>query len=232
MEDLFRVKAESRKEVGKKFARRLRKEGKIPAIIYGEHKETIPISLLLNDVKAILKSEKGENTILRFQRDDIEVDAMLKEIQYDYLSDNIIHADFIRIDLDKAVSVNVPVAIKGQAIGVKTEDGIFDFVTREVKVKCLAAKIPNAFEVDISELHIGNSIKAEDLVIEENIELISDPQTVICAVTAKGRPEEVEVEAEAEEEEAAAVETEAGETPEDKPKPKAEAEGDDKEEKK
>jgi large subunit ribosomal protein L25 len=231
MENLLRVKAESRKEVGKKFARRLRREGKIPAIIYGEKKESIPITLLLNDVKNILKSEKGENTILRFQRDDIEVDAMLKETQYDYLSDNIIHADFIRIDLDKAVTVSVPVATKGEAIGVRVEDGIFDFMTREVKVKCLAANIPKEFEVDIDELHSGSSIKAEDLDIPEGIQLLSDPNTVICAVNAKGKAEEeVEVEVEAEEEEGAAVEKDAAETAEEKPK--AEAGDANKEEKK
>jgi len=230
MENLLRVKAESRKEVGKKFARRLRKEGKVPAIIYGGKKESIPITLSLNDVKTILKSEKGENTILRFQRDDIEVDAMLKETQYDYLSDNIIHADFIRIDLDKAVSVSVPVATKGEAIGVKVEDGIFDFMTREVKVKCLAANIPKEFEVDISGLHTGHSIKIEDLDIAAGIQLLSDPHTVICAVNAKGKAEEVEVEVEAEEEEAAAVEKDGAETPEEKPK--AEAGDANKEEKK
>lgn len=216
MEDFMKVKAESRKEVGKKVAKKLRKEGKIPAIIYGEKKDTIPITLSLNDVKDILKAEKGENTILKIHRDDIEVDAMLKEVQYDYLSDSVIHVDFLRIDLDKAVNVNIPVVAEGTPIGVRVEDGIFDFVTREVKIRCLPAKIPKEFMLDVSELHAGHSIKAEDLVIEEDIQLVSDSQTVICAVTVKSRAEEVEEEA-AEEEEAAAEE--AAETPDEKAKP-------------
>jgi large subunit ribosomal protein L25 len=194
MEEFMNIKAESRHETGKKIAKKLRKEGKIPAIIYGAKKESIPISLLVQDVKAILKMEKGENTVLKIQRDDIEVDAMLKEIQYDYLSDNIIHVDFLRIDLNKEVFANVPVTIKGEAIGVKVDDGIFDFMTREIRIKSLPAKIPTEFILDVSHLHSGHSIKIEDMDVGEDIQILSDPNTVICAVTSKVRIEEVEEE--------------------------------------
>jgi large subunit ribosomal protein L25 len=194
MEDLMMIKAESRSDVGKKFAKQLRRQGKVPAIIYGEHKESIPISIALSGVKAILKSERGENTVLKIQRDDMEVDAMLKEVQYDYLSDNIIHADFLRIDLSKPVLIRVPVATKGLPIGVKLEDGIFDFITREIQVKCLATQIPRELEIDISGLHAGHSIKAEDLELGEGVKLISDPNRVICAVMAKSRSGEETVE--------------------------------------
>ncbi len=199
MENLMTLKAESRQEVGKKIARKLRKEGRIPAIIYGEHKESIPISLLKNDVKAILKSETGENTVLRIQRDKIQVDAMLKEIQYDYLSDNIIHADLIRIDLKKSVNVSVPVVTTGEPVGVKVEGGIFDFMTREVKIRCLATEIPKEFTTDVTDLHTGQSIRIEDMNFEEGIKILSDPHSVICAVTLKGAVEEVVEEVEEEE---------------------------------
>lgn len=192
MENYITIKAESRQTVGKKIAKKLRRENKIPAIIYGDHKESIPISLLVNDVKLILKTEKGENAVLKIQRDDIEVDAMLKEIQWDYLSDNIIHADFIRLDLEKAVYVSIPVHPTGEAIGVRVEDGIFDFVTREIKIKCLPFKIPTEYIVDVSDMHIGNSLKAESLELGDGVQLISDPHTVICSVAAKGKVEEVE----------------------------------------
>jgi large subunit ribosomal protein L25 len=202
MENIMRIKAESREGVGKRVAKQLRRHGKIPAIIYGERKEAIPISIELADVKTILKSEKGENTVLKIHRDNIEVDAMLKEIQYDYLSDNIIHADFLRLDPDKPVTAWVPIVVKGESIGVKVEDGIFDFITRDLQVKCLATKIPKEIVADISGLHAGHSIKAEDLEMGEEIQLLSDPHRVICAVISKAKPtaeEEAEVEAEAEE---------------------------------
>jgi large subunit ribosomal protein L25 len=202
MENVMKINAKSREGVGKKVAKLLRREGKIPAIIYGERKDTIPISIELADIKAILKSEKGENTVLKIHRDNIEVDAMLKEIQYDYLSDHIIHADFLRLDLTKPVTAWVPIVIKGESIGVKLEDGVFDFITRDIQVKCLATKIPKEIAVEISGLHAGHSIKAQDLEMGEEIQLVSDPHRVICAVTSKDKAaaeEEVEVEAEAEE---------------------------------
>jgi large subunit ribosomal protein L25 len=223
MQNIMNVNAESRKEVGKKISKKLRNQGKIPAIIYGGGRESIPISLLLSDLKLILKAEMGENTILRIHRDDIEVDAMLKKIQLDHLSEKIIHADFIRIDLTKPIEINVPVVIKGESIGVKLEEGIFDFVNRELKVWSVPDKIPKAIEVDISDLHVGHSIKVEELELAEDIEFLSDPQTVICAVSAKGMVEEEEVVEEEVEEEAEAAEGE-GETKDKEEKPEVKEE--------
>lgn len=221
MENVMKIKAESREGVGKQVAKRLRRQGKIPAIIYGERKESIPISIELADVKMILKSDKGENTVLKIHRDNIEVDAMLKELQYDYLTDHIIHADFLRLDLDKPITVWVPIVTKGEPIGVKVEDGILDFITRDIQVKCLATKIPKEIVVDISGLHSGHSIKAEDLEMGEEIQLVSDPNRVICAVISKAKPTA---------EEAAEVEEEAAEAPTEEPE--AEKEDESTEEKK
>jgi large subunit ribosomal protein L25 len=211
MENIMNINAKSREGIGKKLAKQLRREGKIPAIIYGERKDAIPISIELADIKAILKSEKGENTVLKIHRYNIEVDAMLKEIQYDYLSDHIIHADFLRLDLAKPITAWVPIVAKGEPIGIKLEDGVFDFITRELQVKCMATKIPKEIVVEISGLHAGHSIKAQDLEMGEEIQLVSDPHRAICAVTSKVKAapeEEVEVEAEAEEAPAEKPETE------------------------
>lgn len=215
MENVMRIKAESREGVGKRVAKQLRRQGKIPAIIYGEKKESIPISIDLLDLKTILKAEKGENTVLKIHRDNIEVDAMLKEIQYDYLSDHIIHADFLRLNLDKPITAWVPIVAKGEPIGVKLEDGIFEFISRDIQVKCLATKIPKEIVVETSGLHAGHSIKAEDLEVVEEIQLISDPHRVICAVTSK-------VKAATEEE--AEVEEEAAEAPTEQPEAEKEDE--------
>jgi large subunit ribosomal protein L25 len=223
MQNIMNVNAESRKEVGKKISKKLRKEGRVPAIIYGGDRESIPISLLMSDLKQILKAEMGENTILRILRDDLKVDAMLKQIQYDHLSESIIHVDFIRIDLTKPIEVNVPVEIIGESIGVRLEEGIFDFINRELKIWSIPDKIPKAIEVDVSDLHIGHSIKVEELDIAEDIEFLSDPQTVICAVSVKGMVEEEVVEEEVEEE----VEGEEGEGEAKDKDEKADAKGKD-----
>ncbi len=210
MKGIMKVNAKSREEVGKKIARKLRKEGEIPAIIYGGGIKSIPISIKVDDVMEILKSEKGENTILRITRDKKIVDAMLKELQYDYLSDNIIHADFIRIDMEKPIEVNIPIVIKGESIAVKIEEGIFDFVTRELKIRCLPNDIIKEIEVDVSNLHIGNSIKVGEIEFGEDIMLLSDPDTVICSVSTKRVEIEEEVEEEVEEVEGEGVEKEEG----------------------
>lgn len=223
MENILNIKAESRKEVGKGISKRLRAEGKIPAIIYGGRREAIPISLWLKDVKSILKAEKGENTILSIHRDDVKVDAMVKDIQYDFLSNNIIHVDFIRIELDKPIEVYIPVVLKGEPIGVKLEDGIFDFISRELKIRCLPARIPKSIEVDVSGLHIGHSIRVSELSVAEDVEFLSELQTVVCAVSAKGAIEE-EVVIEAVEEEVEGEKPAAEKSVEEKEK-----EGEDKE---
>lgn len=210
MQDIIAIKAEPREKVGKGIAKKLRQSGRVPAIIYGGKMESIPIAISEDDLKSILKSDKGINSLLRIQRESITVDAMLKEIQYNYLQDTPIHVDFIRIDLGKPVVVSVPITIVGEAIGIKEEDGIFDFVTRALELRCLPDLIPREITVDVSELHAGSSIKVEDLQFSEDVQMLADPRSVICAVTAKTAEEEVVEEEEelAEGEEAAPAEGE------------------------
>jgi len=182
MQDFMKIKADSRQQTGKQVAKKLRAQGKIPAIIYGDQKDPIPVSLNLSDVKAILKTTKGENTVLNIHRDDIEVIAMLKEFQYDYLGDNIIHADFIRINLEKPVHVSVPVHLHGESIGVREDDCFMDFVTREIKVKCLPTHIPIEYVLDVTNMRAGDFVKAEDMDLGEGIELENEPSTMIVSV--------------------------------------------------
>jgi large subunit ribosomal protein L25 len=194
MENLITINAELREEISKKTCKSLRAQGKIPAIVYGITAESIPISVDLGDIKNIMKSEKKENSILRIlQSNKAKFDAMIKEIQYDYLSDHIIHIDFIRIDLNKPIEVEVPVVLFGEAIGVKTEDGLLEFISRELHVRCLPTQIPKEIRIDVSALHIGQSIKVDTLVKTDDYQVISPANTVICAVAAKAKEEVVEV---------------------------------------
>jgi large subunit ribosomal protein L25 len=194
MENLITINAELRKEISKQARKGLRAQGKIPAVVYGITAESIPIAVNLSDIKGILKSENKENSLLRItQGEKSKFDAMIKEIQYDYLSDHIIHVDFIRIDLNKPVEVEVPVVLEGDPIGVKTEDGLLEFISRAVMVRSLPTSIPKEIRVDISALHIGQSIKVETLAKNESYQLISPANTVICAVAAKAKEEVAEV---------------------------------------
>jgi large subunit ribosomal protein L25 len=194
MENQIIINAELREEISKKACKSLRAQGKIPAIVYGITSESIPIAVELSAIKNIMKSEKKENTILQImQSNKVKSDAMIKEIQYDYLSDHIIHVDFIRIDLKKLVEVEIPVALFGEAIGVKTEDGLLEFISRNVHVRCLPTQIPKEIRVDVSALHVGQSIKVETLVKTDAYEVISPANTVLCAVAAKAKEEVAEV---------------------------------------
>jgi len=195
MEEVITIKAETRQEVGKKISKKLRKEGQIPAIIYGKgQKEAMPISLPMDEIKRIMKSEKRENTALRIEKGDLKVDAMIHDIQYDCITDRIIHVDLLRIDLEKPVNVNVPIVITGEPVGVKIEGGILDFTTREIRVRCLVTRIPRQIVVDVSGLHTGDTIKVESLAIDEDVKLISEPHTVICSVSTRGKAGEEEAE--------------------------------------
>jgi large subunit ribosomal protein L25 len=215
MENIITINAELRKEISKKARKELRSQGKIPAVIYGITAESIPITVNLGDIKGIMKSENRDNSILRItQGDKAKFDAMIKEIQYDYLSDHIIHVDFIRIDLNKPVEVEVHVVLEGEPIGVKTEDGLLEFIHRDILVRSLPTSIPKEIRIDISGLHIGQSIKVENLAKSDAYQLLSPANTVICAVAVKAKEEVVEVAAAPEAAEGAVVEGAAAAAPE------------------
>lgn len=192
MENIISFNAENRTETGKKIAKQLRKAGKIPAIIYGGNKEAIAIAINVNDIKSLMKTEKKGNNVLRFHRGDVTVDAMLKELQWDYLSDNIIHADFVRVNLEETIDVSIPVKLIGVPVGVRVEDGILDFVNREVDIRCLPAEIPAKIEINVEELHSGESIKVADVNLGENVSFLSHDDVVICTVTGKTGSEDEE----------------------------------------
>jgi large subunit ribosomal protein L25 len=194
MENLITINAEPRKEISKRASKELRAQGMVPAIVYGITAESIPIAVKLSDIKGVLKSESRENSLLRIsQGEKSKVDAMIKEIQYDYLSDHIIHIDFIRIDLNKPVEVEVPVVLEGEPIGVKTEDGLLEFISREILVRSLPTSIPKEIRIEISGLHINQSIKVENLPKSEAYQFLSPANTVICAVAVKAKEEVAEV---------------------------------------
>ncbi len=198
MENIITIHAEPRKEISKRDSKGLRAAGKIPAVIYGITAESLPIAVSLADIKSVLKSENKDNSILRItQGEKSGFDAMIKEIQYDYLSDHIIHVDFIRIDLNKPVEVEVPVVLEGEPVGVKTEDGLLEFIHRQVLVRSLPASIPREIRVDIAGLHLGQAVRVADLAKGEAYQFISPANTVICAVAAKAKEEVAAAPAEA-----------------------------------
>ncbi|MGB7295028.1 MAG: 50S ribosomal protein L25 [Candidatus Aminicenantales bacterium] len=187
----FTIKAEKRDAFGKNASRRLRKQGRIPAILYGEGTDSTPLILDKKDVIAILKSDSGENTIFKVAFDSKARDAMFKDLQIHPGTDELIHADLIHISMDKPIRVNVSVELEGDPVGVKTEGGFVDFMTREVEIECLPKNIPEQITIDISGLHLHQSLKVGDIVAPEGVELISDPAMVVVLVAVPHKEEEV-----------------------------------------
>jgi large subunit ribosomal protein L25 len=220
----FTVKAEKRDVFGKNAARRLRKQGLIPAVLYGEGMSTVPLVLAKKDVIAILKSDTGENTIFKVAFDSKGQDAMFKDVQIDASTDELIHADLIQISMDKAIRVNVPILLQGDPIGVKTEGGFVDFMTREVEIECLPKDIPENIKIDIGPLHLHQSVKVGEVAAPEGVKLISDLSSVVVLIGLPHKEEEVAKPVEegavaAEPTEPEVIKKERAEKPEEEEKP-------------
>ena len=193
------VKGVKRELFGKNASRSLRREGKVPVILYGPNASNVPLVVFKKDIINILRSETGENTIFKISFDSGSHDVMIKEIQKDPVTDELLHVDLILIAMDKIIRVSVPIVPVGEAVGVKAEGGFVDFVTREVEIECLPKNIPENIETDISSLHIHQSIKVADVVPPEGVEIVSDEDTILVLIEVPRKEEEI-VEEEKEEE--------------------------------
>ncbi len=202
------VSAESRNDFGKNASRRLRAKGMVPAIVYGGKGENVSVAVDPKSLLRVLRSEAGRNSILKL---DIvghgATNAILKGWQVDPVKENFLHADFYRIAMDVAIRVTVPLAIRGEARGVKVDGGILEIVVRQIEVECLPGDIPERIEVDVTDLGLNGAIRVADLPPSAKIKVLQNPdQVVIHVISVK---EEVVVAAPG----AVPVEGEAAATP-------------------
>jgi large subunit ribosomal protein L25 len=161
------LQAEKRDGRGKNEARRLRAQGKIPAVVYGAEKgKAVEISVDPKVLMRILHSEAGVNTLIGLQVNGGDTRVLVKEYQIDPIDHKLLHVDFYQVAMDKALTVTVPLVIKGEAPGVKQQGGIVDFVNREIEIECLPGDIPENVTVDISELMLNQGIRVRDLKLE------------------------------------------------------------------
>jgi large subunit ribosomal protein L25 len=161
------LQAEKRDGRGKNEARRLRASGRIPAVVYGvEKNKALEIAVDPKMLLRILHSESGVNTLIGLQVDGGDTRVLVKEYQIDPIDHKLLHADFYQVAMDKALTVTVPLVMKGEAPGVKQQGGIVDFVNREIEIECLPGDIPENIVVDISELMLNQGIRVRDLHVE------------------------------------------------------------------
>lgn len=184
------IRGERRDALGKNAAYRFRKQGLVPAVLYGEGVETVPLVLEKKALVQIMRTETRENTLFKVAIGGDVGDAMIKDLQIDPVTDELLHADLIRIAMDRVIRVTVPIVHRGEPVGVKTEGGFVDFVTREVEIECLPKDIPERLDIDISELHMHQSLKAGNLVPPPGIRILTDPGTTLVTISLPHKEEE------------------------------------------
>ena len=193
------LEAVTRQTFGKNETRRLRRGGRIPAIVYGGGGKDgggTAVSIDPKLLMQIMHSESGANAIISLAIDGGKVTQVLvKEYQLDPIMNHLLHVDFYRVAMDRAITVSVPVTLEGEAVGVKQQGGILDFVNREVEVECLPADIPEHLEVDVSELMIGQGVRLREVSEGVKWTPISPPDMLLVHVAAPKAEAEEEPEA-------------------------------------
>jgi large subunit ribosomal protein L25 len=202
--------AEERKRLGKGEAGRLRRQGKIPGIIYG-HVQPKPIAVDAYEFNTKFQ-HISESTIIKVHLDKQVYEVLIRDFQEDATSGRVTHIDFYEVEKDKMLRTNVGVLLRGAAVGVR-EGGVLETFVHELEVECLPANLPERIEVDVSELALGHSIHVRQMPVPEGVRVINSPDQVVCTIVHK-RLEEKPVEAApAAAEEAAPGEEEAAEEP-------------------
>jgi large subunit ribosomal protein L25 len=222
MAEQIKLSATSRTEKGKGVAKRLRSEGKLPAVVYG-HK-TDPIALTI-DSKQLLKlivEGKSEHKLFGLSIEGngkpIEKIVMIKELQIHPLKRNFLHVDFFEVAMDEEITLSLVIKLVGEAPGVEM-GGMLQQVRRDIEIKCLPSQIPDTVEIDVSALNIGDSVHLNDIQLPEGIKVLDDADLTIATVLAPVVEKEVEpeeVEGELEEEAAAEAGAEEKKPEEDK----------------
>jgi large subunit ribosomal protein L25 len=185
------LNVETREATGKSVARKMRRDGVIPGVIYREGKSQ-PISLDKREVVHFINASAGEKGIvdLKFSGGSTKI-ALLKDFQVDPVKNELLHTDFFEVAMDETITVTVPVNDVGTAVGVKRDGGILQKLMREVEVECLPDKIPGHFEIDISGLEIGKSVHISDIEAPEGVKILSSAEETVFSVVEPTKVEEV-----------------------------------------
>jgi len=179
------IEVTRRQTVGANANRRLRAAGKVPAVVYGGGKDTVPVQIDRKTLVDLLKSGGSENAIFLLKLADSggqERHAMVRDLQVDPVSRQVVHVDFQRILMTEKIRVQVPIELAGTPYGAKVEGGFLDFVHREALVECLPGDIPRSIELDVTPLHVGQHVEAHELQLPAGVALAEEPDRVIVSL--------------------------------------------------
>jgi large subunit ribosomal protein L25 len=176
------LEAQPRTPGTKNDARRVRKQGKVPAVVYGAGKDATPVSVDPRQVSRILHSATGHNTVFDLAVDGERTKAMIVDWQYEPIKGSLLHIDLKRIAMDQKLKVNVPIELVGEPAGVKQQGGILEQITREVEIECLPGDIPNQIELDVSELVFNMVLRVADLPKSDKLKFLTDADQPVAHV--------------------------------------------------
>ena len=181
------LEATARDSFGKNEARRTRREGLVPAVLYGASggagKQATAIAVNPKAVLKILHSESGANTLISLKlAGAADARVLIREYQLDPVTHQLLHADFYRVAMDRAIQVMIPVVVRGEPAGVKQQGGILEFVRREIEIECLPGDIPEHVEIDVTELMLHQGIRVRDLAVQPRWKPVSDADMMLVHV--------------------------------------------------
>ncbi len=181
-----------RETLGKAASKQLRKNGLIPAVVYGLGEPPVALAISPKVVAKIIASESGLNSVVYMQREgtDIKRHVVIKDVQRHAVTGRLRHIDFLRVDPTHKIRVKVPVKLIGVAYGVKTQGGMLDFVHRSIEIECLPNLIPAHIDVNVEALKVGDSVRFDQLGLASTLTILGDAHEVVCAVHAKAAEEE------------------------------------------
>jgi large subunit ribosomal protein L25 len=181
------LEATTRDTFGKNEARRTRRDGKVPAVVYGASggagATAVPIAVEPKALLKILHSESGANTLISLKLAGAgDTKVLVKEFQLDPLTHQVLHADFYRVAMDRVIQVTIPVIVKGEPKGVKQQGGVLELIRREIEIECLPGDIPESVEVDASELMLHQGIRVRDIAVSPKWKALSDADMMLVHV--------------------------------------------------
>jgi len=176
------LKARQRTDTGKQVAKALRRDGGLPAVVYGTEESPTPLILDYREFEGFLRRTRGENVVVNLEIEGMEAKkALLRDIQRDYLRNSLLHADFQQIRMSDRITTEVSLVLTGEPIGVTRDGGVQDQSLREIVIRCVASEIPEHLEIDISNLGIGETIHVSDLSFD-HVEVVTEGEVAIVSV--------------------------------------------------
>jgi len=176
-----------RTTIGKNEARRTRKAGKVPAVVYGAASEgasrdAVSIAVEPKALLKILHSEAGANSLISLKLDGVDSKVLVKAFQLDPVTRQVLHADFYRVAMDRMIQVTIPVLLKGESKGVKVQGGLLEFVRREIEIECLPTDIPEHIDIDVTDLMLHQGVRVRDVATNPKWQSLTDLDTMLVHI--------------------------------------------------